>query len=66
MVSLFPRARTGAQACGPVGIKWGQWASTRYDIFEDDMCIALGELVNHAPEHDFEHTCKAVLSGKLS
>ena len=23
------------ERCGPVGIKWGQWASTRYDIFED-------------------------------
>ena len=32
--------------CGPVGIKWGQWASTRYDLFEDDVCEALGELTN--------------------
>lgn len=30
------------ERCGPVGIKWGQWASTRYDIFEDDLCDALG------------------------
>ena len=29
------------ERCGPVGIKWGQWASTRYDIFEDDLCDAL-------------------------
>ena len=39
------------EKCGPVGIKWGQWASTRYDIFEDDLCDALGALTNAAPVH---------------
>ena len=39
------------ERCGPVGIKWGQWASTRYDIFEDDLCDALGALTNAAPVH---------------
>ena len=42
--------------CGPVGIKWGQWASTRYDLFEEDFCTALNTLTNHAPAHDFAHT----------
>ena len=32
--------------CGPVGIKWGQWASARYDLFEDDVCMAFGTLTN--------------------
>jgi aarF domain-containing kinase len=39
-----------------VGIKWGQWASTRYDLFEDDVCEALGELTNCAPMHSFAVT----------
>jgi len=42
--------------CGPVGIKWGQWASTRFDLFEDDFCMALDKLTNHAPVHDIVHT----------
>jgi len=42
--------------CGPVGIKWGQWASTRYDLFEDDVCQTLGELTNQAPVHSLAHT----------
>ena len=46
--------------CGPVGIKWGQWASTRYDLFEDDFCLALDTLTNSAPEHSFAHTKETV------
>jgi aarF domain-containing kinase len=45
---------------GPVGIKWGQWASTRYDLFEDDVCEALGELTNSAPMHSYEMTKEMV------
>ena len=46
------------ERCGPVGIKWGQWASTRYDIFEDDLCDALGALTNAAPIHSIEWSRK--------
>jgi len=46
--------------CGPVGIKWGQWASTRYDLFEEDFCMALGTLTNMAPAHDLAHTRTAI------
>ena len=46
--------------CGPVGIKWGQWAATRYDLFEDDVCEALGELANQAPAHPYSHTLTLV------
>lgn len=46
--------------CGPVGIKWGQWASTRYDLFEDDFCEALGTLTNRAPAHSFACTRETV------
>ena len=48
------------ERCGPVGIKWGQWASTRYDLFEDDICDSLGALTNAAPAHDFGHTERVV------
>lgn len=44
------------EQCGPVGIKWGQWASTRYDLFEDDICDTLAALVNAAPAHPYSHT----------
>ena len=44
------------ERCGPVGIKWGQWASTRYDIFEDDLCDGLGMLTNAAPVHPLAYT----------
>lgn len=46
------------ERCGPVGIKWGQWASTRYDIFEDDLCDALGALTNAAPVHPHAWTAQ--------
>jgi len=63
---IFPRATmldilVGCLArCGPVGIKWGQWASTRYDIFEEDFCQAVATLTNHAPCHSIEHTRRAI------
>jgi hypothetical protein len=46
--------------CGPVGIKWGQWASTRYDLFEEDFCEAVATLTNHAPCHSVAHTRQAI------
>jgi aarF domain-containing kinase len=52
------------ERCGPVGIKWGQWASTRYDLFEDDLCDALGALTNAAPVHPIEWT-RQVLRDEL-
>jgi len=46
--------------CGPVGIKWGQWGSTRYDLFEEDFCEALGTLTNNAPSHSYACTRETV------
>ncbi len=45
---------------GPAGIKWGQWASTRYDLFDEDFCEALGMLTNQAPVHSTAHTERVV------
>ncbi|CAO2836227.1 unnamed protein product [Amaranthus hypochondriacus] len=41
---------------GPAFIKWGQWASTRPDLFPVDLCSELAELQSKAPEHSFEYT----------
>ena len=48
------------ERCGPAGIKWGQWASTRYDLFEDDICDTLAALTNSAPAHSYAHTERLV------
>ena len=36
---------------GPAFIKWGQWASTRSDLFPTDLCRALEQLQTSAPAH---------------
>jgi len=45
---------------GAAFIKWGQWASTRYDVFPSKLCKELEELQAGAPEHTWEQT-KAIL-----
>ena len=45
---------------GAAFIKWGQWASTRYDVFPAKLCRELEELQASAPEHSWART-KAVL-----
>lgn len=39
---------------GPAFIKWGQWASTREDIFPPAFCAVLSELHDRAPTHPAE------------
>ena len=41
---------------GAAFIKWGQWASTRPDIFPSELCTALAVLQANAPEHSWAHT----------
>ena len=36
------------QACGPVYVKLGQWASTRRDLFPNKLCHHLAKLQNQA------------------
>eukprot|EP00201_Polytomella_parva_P013490 CAMPEP_0175061018 /NCGR_PEP_ID=MMETSP0052_2-20121109/13355_1 /TAXON_ID=51329 ORGANISM="Polytomella parva, Strain SAG 63-3" /NCGR_SAMPLE_ID=MMETSP0052_2 /ASSEMBLY_ACC=CAM_ASM_000194 /LENGTH=425 /DNA_ID=CAMNT_0016326833 /DNA_START=703 /DNA_END=1980 /DNA_ORIENTATION=- len=36
---------------GPAFIKWGQWASTRPDLFPEAMCDRLEQLQTSAPAH---------------
>jgi len=46
--------------CGPAFIKWGQWASTRSDMFPDKLCKALSDLHADAPAHSWDITQKTV------
>lgn len=46
------------EAAGPAFIKWGQWASTRYDIFPAPLCRELEHLQAGAPEHSWRETKK--------
>jgi aarF domain-containing kinase len=41
---------------GAAFIKWGQWASTRYDVFPAKLCKELEELQAGAPEHSWRRT----------
>ena len=41
---------------GPAFIKWGQWASTRSDMFPDRFCVALSQLHADAPAHSWKIT----------
>jgi len=41
---------------GAAFIKWGQWSSTRPDMFSEDFCVALSKLHASAPVHSFAFT----------
>ena len=41
---------------GAAFIKWGQWSSTRPDMFPEDLCKALSSLHAQAPVHSFSFT----------
>ncbi|CAM9511751.1 unnamed protein product, partial [Phaeothamnion confervicola] len=43
-------------ASGAAFIKWGQWSSTRPDIFPEGLCRALSQLHSQAPRHRYAHT----------
>jgi len=49
-------------ASGPAFIKWGQWASTRSDMYPDTLCLNLAQLHSDAPSHSWDHTQKMVES----
>uniref|UniRef100_A0A7R9W948 ABC1 atypical kinase-like domain-containing protein n=1 Tax=Pseudictyota dubia TaxID=2749911 RepID=A0A7R9W948_9STRA len=45
---------------GPAFIKWGQWASTRADMFPDALCEAMSQLHSDAPAHKWSFTERTV------
>lgn len=46
------------ESAGPAFVKWGQWASTRPDIFPADICDELSRLHMQAPRHSYAETRK--------
>eukprot|EP01041_Mallomonas_annulata_P003141 gene3141-6180_t len=46
---------------GAAFIKWGQWSSTRPDMFPERLCVILSNLHSNSPEHSFEYTRSAIL-----
>ncbi|KAG0579209.1 hypothetical protein KC19_4G081900 [Ceratodon purpureus] len=46
---------------GAAFIKWGQWSSTREDLFPESLCTILGRLHDQAPTHSYRETRKAIL-----
>jgi ABC1 atypical kinase-like domain len=49
-------------SAGAAWIKWGQWSSTRSDMFPEALCDELARLHNDAPRHAFEISQLAVES----
>ncbi|KAK3267831.1 hypothetical protein CYMTET_23636 [Cymbomonas tetramitiformis] len=49
-----------AGMCGAAFIKWGQWASTREDMFPADFCQVLSHLHDKAPHHSLRYSKRAV------
>ncbi|CAM9824375.1 unnamed protein product [Pylaiella littoralis] len=45
---------------GTAFIKWGQWSSTRPDMFPEGLCEALSVLHKGAPSHRFAYTKRLV------
>lgn len=45
---------------GAAFIKWGQWSSTREDIFPQEFCTVLSELHDRAPVHSDAETRRVV------
>eukprot|EP00545_Synedropsis_sp_CCMP1620_P011257 CAMPEP_0119022386 /NCGR_PEP_ID=MMETSP1176-20130426/27890_1 /TAXON_ID=265551 /ORGANISM="Synedropsis recta cf, Strain CCMP1620" /LENGTH=668 /DNA_ID=CAMNT_0006977229 /DNA_START=188 /DNA_END=2194 /DNA_ORIENTATION=+ len=60
----FKWVATCLSLSGPAFIKWGQWASTRSDMFSEQLCQALSQLHNDAPSHSWKHT-KNVMESSL-
>ncbi|CAD7971111.1 unnamed protein product [Amoebophrya sp. A120] len=52
----FKLLRESLEQAGPVFIKWGQWSSTRYDLFPLELCEELHLLTQKAPAHSPEKT----------
>lgn len=46
----------GIEFLGPIFVKFGQWMSTRRDIFPRDICDTLSQLQQNAMSHSWQHT----------
>ncbi|XP_011685452.1 PREDICTED: uncharacterized aarF domain-containing protein kinase 2-like isoform X2 [Wasmannia auropunctata] len=48
--------RKGIEYLGPIFIKFGQWVSTRRDVFSQDVCDTLSRLQRNATPHPWSYT----------
>jgi aarF domain-containing kinase len=48
------------EQAGPAFIKWGQWGSSRPDLFPPDVCTTLESLQSNAPAHSSAYSRSAV------
>lgn len=55
-VHVCVRVRLCAYMCVHVHQQWGQWSSTRPDMFPESLCRALSQLHSDAPKHSAKHT----------
>lgn len=54
---IWYRLLTNSMAnSGAAFIKWGQWASTRPDVFPEKLCFVLSTLQANAPVHSYTYT----------
>ncbi|XP_076166273.1 putative aarF domain-containing protein kinase 2, partial [Ptiloglossa arizonensis] len=52
----------GIEFLGPIFIKFGQWASTRKDLFPEDICRTLSQLQRIASPHSWSYTKRLLKS----
>ena len=52
--------RKAFEYSGATFMKFGQWMSTRRDIFSPELCAVFATLYRHTPPHAFRHTEKAL------
>jgi len=53
---IYELLRERLSAAGPFFIKFGQWASTRYDLLPLHLCEELNRLTQDAPHHSWDET----------
>jgi len=46
----------GIEFLGPIFVKFGQWISTRWDVFPRDICDTLSQLQRNATPHSWLYT----------
>ncbi|KYM83507.1 putative aarF domain-containing protein kinase 2 [Atta colombica] len=55
--NLFPIIlQKGIEFLGPIFVKFGQWISTRWDVFPRDICDTLSQLQRNATPHSWLYT----------
>eukprot|EP00210_Caulerpa_lentillifera_P007052 g6746.t1 len=60
-LAAFERLLQSCRDGGAAFIKWGQWSSSREDLFPTEFCDVLSELHDQAPVHSIKATRKEIL-----